>query len=78
MSEQIYQQALQEFAPLPLNEKKNKLLELVNSFKDAHPVFKEIREDIQALNYTDAQYIEIYKIILKSVYQVEKNESMKE
>jgi len=71
MSEQIYQQALQEFAPLPLNEKKQKLLDLIESFGNVHPVFWELTKDIQTLKYEDEQYIDIYKVVLKSMYEVE-------
>ena len=72
MNEKIYQEAFKEFSLLPREEKKKKLLELVYSFKETHPIFKEIREDIQTITYTDSQYLEIYKILLKSIYQIEK------
>lgn len=72
MKEHIYTQALQEFTSLSLDEKKKKLLELIASFGNAHPVFWELTQDIQTLEYNNEQYIDIYKIVLKSMYEVEK------
>lgn len=72
MNEHIYTEALQEFTPLSLDEKKKRLLELIASFGNAHPVFGKLTQDIQAMEYTDEQYIDIYKIVLKSMYEVEK------
>jgi hypothetical protein len=71
MSEQVYRNALQEFTPLPLDGKKSALLELIGSFWTLHPVFWELTQDIQTSIYTDEQYIDIYKIVLKSMYEVE-------
>jgi hypothetical protein len=73
MNEHLYTEALQEFIPLSLDEKKKRLLELIASFRNTHPVFSQITKDIQTSNYTDGQYIDIYKIVLKSMYEVEKN-----
>jgi hypothetical protein len=39
MNEHLYTEALQEFIPLSLDEKKKRLLELIASFGNAHPVF---------------------------------------
>ena len=72
MNEQIYTKALKEFTPLSVTEKKQSLLDLIGSFGDAHPVFWELTKDIQTMEYDDEQYIDIYKIILKSMYEVEK------
>lgn len=73
MNENLYTEALQEFTPLSLEEKKKKILKLLDDFGNAHLIFWEITQDIQTLNYTDKQYIMIYQIILKSMYEVEKN-----
>ena len=72
MNEHLYTQALQEFTPLSLEEKKKWILDLVASFGDSHPVFWELTQDIQTLEYDNEQYIDIYKIVLKSMYEVEK------
>jgi len=72
MNENMYTQALQEFTPLSLDDKKKELLELIATFKNAHPVFEKLTNDIQSLQYNDEQFIDIYKIILKSMYEVEK------
>ena len=72
MKENLYSEALQEFIPLSLNEKKKRLLELVASFGNAHPIFEELTQDIQTMEYNDEQYIDNYKIVLKSMYEVEK------
>ena len=37
------------------------------SFGEAHPIFWQLREDVQKYTYTDAQYTKIYKIILESI-----------
>jgi len=71
MNEHIYTQALQEFTSLSLDNKKKGILELIASFGNSHPIFWELTQDIQTLEYTDAQYIDIYKIILKSMHEVE-------
>lgn len=47
-------------------------MELIASFGNTYPIFWEIKKDIETLNYTDEQYIDIYKIVLKSMYEVEK------
>jgi hypothetical protein len=47
-------------------------LKLISSFWDKHPIFWKLQQDIQTLVYTDNQYIDIYKIVLKSMYEVEK------
>jgi hypothetical protein len=72
MNEHLYTEALQEFTPLSLDEKKKKLLELIASFGSTHAIFGELKQDIESLEYTNDQYIDIYKIILKSMYEVEK------
>lgn len=72
MSEQIYRQAAAEFEKLLLDQKKQKLLDLIATFKDAHPIFWELIEDIKNFEYTDNQYTDIYKVILKSMYEMEK------
>lgn len=72
MNEHLYTQALQDFFPLPLEQKKTALLELITSFGNKHAVFAEIANDIQTLSFDDEQYIDIYKIILKSMYEAEK------
>ena len=71
MSEQVYKNALQEFTPLSLDGKKDKILELIAAFRNTHPVFWKLTQDIQTLIYTNDQYTDIYKIILKSMYEVE-------
>jgi len=68
----LYTEALQEFTPLSLDEKKKRLLELIASFGNTHQVFWELKQDIEALEYSNEQYIDIYKIVLKSMYEVEK------
>ena len=73
MNEHVYTQALQEFTPLSLDEKKKRLLELIVSFGNAHPIFEELAQDIQTMEYDNEQYIDIYKVVLKSMYEVEKN-----
>ena len=72
MKEHLYTEALQEFTPLALEEKKKMILELVASFGNTHTIFGEITKDIQSLEYSNEQYIDIYKIVLKSMYEVEK------
>lgn len=72
MNEHLYTEALQEFTPLSLDEKKQRLLELIASFGNTHPVFGKLTNDIQNSQYDDKQYINIYKIVLKSMYEVEK------
>lgn len=72
MNEHIYTQALQQFIPLSLEEKKKKLLDLIASFGNIHSIFWELTQDIQTLEYSNEQYIDIYKIVLKSMYEVEK------
>ncbi|HMS91204.1 MAG TPA: hypothetical protein PKC87_03235 [Candidatus Absconditabacterales bacterium] len=72
MNEHVYTNALKEFIPLVLEEKKGKLIKLIANFRNTHPIFGEITQDIQTLDYTDKQYIDIYKIVLKSMYDVEK------
>lgn len=72
MNEHLYTEALQEFIPLSLDDKKKKLLELIAAFGNTHPVFWEITQDIQSWEYDNGQYIDIYKIVLKSMYEVEK------
>jgi hypothetical protein len=47
-------------------------LKLISSFWDKHPIFWKLQQDIQTLVYTDNQYIDLYKIVLKSMYEVEK------
>ncbi len=71
MNESMYREALTEFTSLPLDEKKKKLLALIEKFENAHPIFEELSKDLQAPWYTDNQYIQIYKILLKSTYEVE-------
>jgi len=72
MNEHLYTEALQEFTPLSLDEKKKRLLELIASFGNAHPVFGELTQDIKTMEYNNEQYVDIYKIVLKSMYEVEK------
>lgn len=72
MNEQVYRQAAEEFMKLTLDQKKQKLLDLIAEFGDAHPIFEKLTEDISSYTYTDKQYMSIYKIILKSMYEVEK------
>jgi len=71
MSEQAYRQAAEEFIQLTLENKKKKLLDLIAAFDNAHPIFWQLTEDIKAYKYTDNQYSSIYKIILKSMYEVD-------
>jgi hypothetical protein len=71
MSEQIYNQALQEFTWLSLSEKKIKLLDLLNAFWTTYSIFGEVMKDIQTLSFTDNQYISIYRIIIKSMEEVD-------
>lgn len=72
MSEQIYRQAAVEFEKLPIDQKKQKLLDLIHTFKNAHPIFETLSKDISEYSYSDNQYISIYKIMLKSIYEIEK------
>jgi hypothetical protein len=72
MNEHLYTEALQEFTPLSLDEKKKRLLELIASFGNTHPVFGKLTKDIEKSQYDNKQYIDIYKIVLKSMYEVEK------
>ncbi|MCX6823770.1 MAG: hypothetical protein NT085_01475 [candidate division SR1 bacterium] len=72
MNEHVYTQALQEFIPLSLHEKKERLLKLIASFGNTHPIFEELAQDIQTIEYDNEQYIDIYKVVLKSMYEVEK------
>ena len=72
MNEHLYTKALEEFIPLSNNEKKEKLLELISTFGNTHPVFPQLQQDIQTSAYNDSQYTDIYKIVLKSMYEVEK------
>jgi hypothetical protein len=39
MNENLYTEALQEFTPLSLEEKKKKILKLLDDFGNAHPIF---------------------------------------
>ena len=71
MSEQAYRQAAEEFIRLTLENKKKKLLNLIAAFDNAHPIFWQLTEDIQAYQYTDNQYVSIYKVILKSMYEID-------
>ena len=72
MNEYVYTEALQEFTLLSLDEKKKRLLELIASFGNVHPVFGELTQDIKTMEYNNEQYVDIYKIVLKSMYEVEK------
>lgn len=71
MSEQAYRKAAEEFITLSLDQKKQKLLDLIAAFGNAHPIFWELTKDIKGYTYTDNQYISIYKVILKSMYEVD-------
>lgn len=48
MNESMYREALTEFTSLPLDEKKKKLLALIEKFENAHPIFEELSKDLQA------------------------------
>ncbi len=72
MNEKIYNQALQDFTKFSLEDKKDNLLKLIDAFGNTHPVFWEIKEDIETRTYTDKQYIDIYQIVLKSMYEMKK------
>ena len=71
MSEQAYRQAAEEFIKLTLENKKKKLLDLIAAFDNAHPIFWQLTEDIETYQYTDNQYVSIYKVILKSMYEID-------
>jgi tRNA nucleotidyltransferase/poly(A) polymerase len=73
MNSTLLTKALQEFAPLALEQKKGKILEMLQAFGTAHPIFGELQQDIQSKIYSDTHLVKIYKIILESINNLQHN-----
>ena len=71
MNKKIYTEALEEFQKFSKEEKKQKLLETIKEFGDVHPIFQEIENDINTIEYSDNILVRIYKIILESIEKIE-------
>lgn len=67
----IYEDAIAKFETISTTEKKDKLLNLINKFWDSHPIFSKLKQAVLGRNYSDANLLVMYKIIVESIRDIE-------
>ena len=70
----VYDDSLVEFEKLPHEEKKSELLKLLSKFKDIDDIFVKLINSVNAKNYTDNVLLWVYKVVVKRMESIEKDE----